>query len=403
MAVRLQAVRRRIAVITVTSFAFASASASPAPAQEDPSDAGDSTEQALIEINVSAADGDPAAIASTLGDLASNVETQLAQLNLARAAVLDAQSTLADRESAVAETELRIEGIVGDSDAVVIRAFINPPNEDAIEVFTEPSPTDAMVKKAVLDMQAEADASVIERYHDARLQLIEDKEAKEIALEEAEIARADAEAALADLRAAVSQQTQFILDVRNRLNAEDANADGLADNPDVAAGISSLAGALQEIEDAEAYAEAQRALEEAQQRIIEGGDIICPVQGGGLNFTDTWGAARSGGRSHQGTDMMAASGTPTPAPTNGDVVHNSSSLGGTSWYVYGDDGHTYYGAHLSAYEGGERHVQAGDIIGYVGSSGNASATAPHLHFEYHPNGGSAVNPYGMLDRACPDH
>jgi murein DD-endopeptidase MepM/ murein hydrolase activator NlpD len=401
LAVRKQAIRRRIAVITATSFVFASASA--APAQEDPSATGDATEQALIEINVSAADGDPAAIATTLGDLAANVEAQLSQLEVARAAVLAAQNTLAERDTAVAETELRIEGIVGQSDGVVIRAFINPPNEDAVEVFTEPSPTDATIKKAILDMQAAADASVIEQYHNERLQLIEDKEAKEVAREEAEVARGEAESALSDLEAAVSQQTQFILDVRSRLDSEDPDQDGLADDPDVAAGINSLAAQLQEIEDAEAYAEAQAALAEAQQRIIEGGDIICPVDGGGLNFTDTWGAARSGGRSHQGTDMMAANGTPTPAPTNGQVEHNSSSLGGTSWYVHGDDGHTYYGAHLSAYEGGERHVQAGEIIGYVGSSGNASASAPHLHFEYHPNGGSAVNPYNMLDRACPSH
>jgi murein DD-endopeptidase MepM/ murein hydrolase activator NlpD len=402
LAVRLQAVRRRIAVITATTFAVASASAAPAPAQEDPSNESDGTEQALIEINVSAADGDPAAIASTLGDLVANVEAQLDQLNLARAAVHDAQSTLAERQSAVAETELRIEAIVGDSDSVVIRAFINPPNEDAVEVFTEPSPTDATIKKSILDMQAAADATVIEQYHDERLQLVEDKEAKEIAREEAEVARADAETALSDLRAAVDQQTQFVLDVRSRLNAEDADDDGLADDPDVAAGINALAGQLQEIQDAQAYAKAQEALREEQQRVIEGGDIVCPVQSS-YNFTDTWGAARSGGRSHQGTDIMAPNGIPTPAPTNGDLIHTSSGLGGTSWYVYGDDGHTYYGAHLSAYEGGERRVQAGDIIGYVGSSGNASASAPHLHFEYHPNGGSAVNPYSMLDRACPGH
>jgi len=401
LAVRMQAVRRRIAVITATSFVFASASA--APAQEEPSDAGGATEQALIEINVSAADGDPAEIATALGDLAANVEAQLNQLEMARAAVHDAQSTLADRETAVAETQLRIEAIVGSSDAVVIRAYINPPNDDAISVFTEPSPTDATIKKAILDMQSSADATVIAQYQKERLQLIEDKEAKEVAREEAELAQADAEAALADLQAAVSQQTQFIVDVRERLDSEDPEQDGLIDNPDVAAGISALAAELQSIEDAEAYAEAQAALAEAQQRVIEGGDIICPVQGGGLNFVDTWGAARSGGRSHQGTDMMAASGTPTPAPTNGDLIHKSSGLGGTTWYVYGDDGHTYYGAHLSAYEGGERHVRAGEIIGYVGSTGNASASAPHLHFEYHPNGGSAVNPYNMLDRACDSH
>jgi murein DD-endopeptidase MepM/ murein hydrolase activator NlpD len=401
LAVRLQAVRRRIAVITATSFVFASASA--APAQEDPADAGGSTEQALVDIDVNAADGDPAAIASTLDDLAANVETQLNQLELARVAVHDARSVLADRETAIAETEARIEAIIGSSDAVVIRAFMSPPNESAVEVFTEPSPTDATVKKALLDMQSDADATVIAQYQKERLQLIEDKEAKEVARQEAELAQAEAEAALADLQAAVSQQTQFIVDVRERLDSEDPDEDGLIDDPDVRAGILALASQLQDIEEAEAYAEAQAALEAARQRIIEGGDIICPVDGGGLNFVDTWGAARSGGRSHKGTDMMAAAGTPTPAPTNGDVIHKSSSLGGTTWYVYGDDGHTYYGAHLSGYEGGERHVQAGEIIGYVGSSGNASPSAPHLHFEYKPNGGSSVNPYNMLDRACPNH
>ena len=401
MAVRLQAVRRRIAVITATSFVFASASA--APAQEDPSNEGDATEQALIEIDVSAADGDPAAIAGALGDLATNVEAQLGQLTMAQAAVREALSTLADRETAVADTEARIEAIVGDSDDVVIRAFMNPPQEDAIEVFSEPSANEAALKKSLLDMQAEVDASVIEQYQKERLQLVEDKEAKEVALEEAEQAKAEAEAALSDLRAAVSQQTQFVLDVHARLDKEGTDAGSLASDPDVAAGVNALAAKLQEIEDAQAYEKAQEALRDAQQRLIEGGNIVCPVQGGGLNFTDTWGAARSGGRRHQGTDMMAANGTPTVAPTNGDVIHKASGLGGTTWYVYGDDGHTYYGAHLSAYEGGERHVQAGDVIGYVGSSGNASASAPHLHFEYHPNGGSAVNPYTMLDRACPGH
>jgi peptidoglycan LD-endopeptidase LytH len=400
LAVRTQAIRRRIAVITATSFVFASASA--APAQEDPSNDGDSTEQALIEINVNAADGDPAAIAGALGDLATNVEAQLGQLSLAQVAVREALRVLTDRETAIADTEARIEAIVGDSDAVVIRAFINPPDESAIEVFTEPSVNDATVKKAILDMQTETDAGIIEQYQKERLQLIDDKEAKEVALEEAEQAKADAEAALADLEAAVSQQTQFVLDVRDRLNKENADPEGLADNPDVAAGISALAGKLQDIEDAHAYEEAQAALAEAQQRLIAQGNIVCPV-GGTVNFGDTWGAARSGGRSHQGTDMMAASGTPAVAPTNGDMVHKASGLGGTTYYVYGDNGHTYYGAHLSAYEGGERHVQAGETIGYVGSSGNASASAPHLHFEFHPNGGSAVNPYDLLDRACPSH
>lgn len=128
-----------------------------------------------------------------------------------------------------------------------------------------------------------------------------------------------------------------------------------------------------------------------------GGGIVCPVAGS-VSFTDTWGASRSGGRAHKGTDMMAASGTPTVAPVSGTVEHRSSSLGGLSWYVHGDDGTTYYGTHLSGYENeGVGWVAAGTVIGYVGQSGNAGT--PHLHFEVQP-GGSSINPYPLVAAAC---
>jgi len=133
--------------------------------------------------------------------------------------------------------------------------------------------------------------------------------------------------------------------------------------------------------------------------IRAGGAIVCPVAGP-VEFTDTWGASRSGGRGHQGTDMMADYGTPTVAPVSGTVEHRSSSLGGMSWYVHGDDGDTYYGAHLSGYENeGAGWVEAGTVIGYVGDSGNAAGT-PHLHFEYQPGGGSAENSYPLVTAAC---
>jgi murein DD-endopeptidase MepM/ murein hydrolase activator NlpD len=119
-----------------------------------------------------------------------------------------------------------------------------------------------------------------------------------------------------------------------------------------------------------------------------------------VSFIDSWGAPRSGGRSHKGVDMMADIGQPTPAPVSGRVEHRGTSLGGMSWYVYGDNGDTYYGTHLSAYENvGVGHVDAGTIIGYVGDTGNA-AGIPHLHFEYMPGGGSSVNPYPKVAEAC---
>jgi peptidoglycan LD-endopeptidase LytH len=98
--------------------------------------------------------------------------------------------------------------------------------------------------------------------------------------------------------------------------------------------------------------------------------------------------------------MMAASGTPTVAPASGRVEHRGSSLGGLSWWVHADDGTIYYGTHLSGYANeGAGWVQAGTVIGYVGDTGNAAGT-PHLHFEMHPGGGAAVDPYPQVATSC---
>lgn len=140
-------------------------------------------------------------------------------------------------------------------------------------------------------------------------------------------------------------------------------------------------------------------LRSAPSTPIASGSFICPVQGP-VAFTDTWGAPRSGGRAHMGVDMLSPMGTPTVAPVSGTVSHRGNSTGGLSWHLNGDDGHYYYGTHLSAYANvGAGHVEAGTVIGYVGDSGNARGT-PHLHFEIHPNGGAAVNPYPTVRAAC---
>ncbi len=127
--------------------------------------------------------------------------------------------------------------------------------------------------------------------------------------------------------------------------------------------------------------------------------FLCPVAGP-VAFTDSWGDARSGGRRHQGTDMMAATGTPVVAPVSGTVTQRDHGLGGLTVKLDGDDGVFYYGAHLSAYEA-SGWVEQGTVIGYVGATGNASGS-PHLHFEIHPGGETspAINPYPTVAEHC---
>lgn len=132
------------------------------------------------------------------------------------------------------------------------------------------------------------------------------------------------------------------------------------------------------------------------------GQGACPVAGA-VSFTDSWGAPRSGGRSHKGVDMIAARGVPIVAIFSGKISRfSTSSLGGNSIYFVSDDGDLYYYAHLDGYAdvGTGEQVAAGTVIGYNGSTGNAPDYLPHLHFEYHPGGGSAVNPYPLVRGLC---
>jgi murein DD-endopeptidase MepM/ murein hydrolase activator NlpD len=125
--------------------------------------------------------------------------------------------------------------------------------------------------------------------------------------------------------------------------------------------------------------------------------MVCPVAGP-TGFADTWGAPRSGGRRHQGVDMISPTGTPLVAVVSGSVLFKQTRLGGNSVWLTGDNGNRYFYAHLASFNGSSRRVERGELIGTVGATGNASV--PHLHFELHPGGGAPVNPYPYVRAVC---
>ncbi len=143
---------------------------------------------------------------------------------------------------------------------------------------------------------------------------------------------------------------------------------------------------------------------------------VCPV-GQPRAYGDGFGAPRYAGgyHLHAGVDILAPMGTPIYATFDGYTTEVPNSLGGNAVEVHGAPGYTY-NAHLSAYsDHSTGTVHAGDIIGYVGDSGDAVGGPPHDHFEFHPNSfpatwpasyygytviDSALNPYPLLVDAC---
>lgn len=142
---------------------------------------------------------------------------------------------------------------------------------------------------------------------------------------------------------------------------------------------------------------------------------VCPVAGP-VRFIDDWGFPRSGGRTHKGNDLFADRGTPLVAVADGRVLRTDpvdhykpgtahGDLGGITVWLVDNDGVAYYYAHMLRIEPGITAgvpVTAGQVIGYLSNTGNARTTPPHTHFEVHPNGGAAVDPYPLVSVLCAD-
>jgi murein DD-endopeptidase MepM/ murein hydrolase activator NlpD len=124
--------------------------------------------------------------------------------------------------------------------------------------------------------------------------------------------------------------------------------------------------------------------------------------GGPQGFGNSWGARRSGGRRHKGTDVMASCGAPVVAVTDGTIFNlHAGGNGGIMAYLRAGNGDVFFYSHLKGYAPGISNgsrVTVGQKIGINGNTGNARGGPCHVHFEWHKGGGRAVNPFPLLIR-----
>jgi murein DD-endopeptidase MepM/ murein hydrolase activator NlpD len=303
----------------------------------------------------------------------------------------DAQTSYYGTQDEIARTRERLAGLQHDADALsavatarAVEAYKGG-NANLEAIIGGNDVMDAMRRSALLNrVNAQGNNAV-----DKLGAMSEDLRLEEVALND-KLAQqrehvSDMRAKRAAVAASLAEAQKAERDLKARLEAQRRAAE--------------LQSRLQKARAAATAARGKGAavLPRGGRSVVVSGGFQCPVPGSA--FSDSFGAPRSGGRAHQGVDMMAGYGTAIYAVVSGSVSHSSSGLGGNQIWLAGSDGNKYFYAHLQAYVGGAGPVNAGDQIGRVGDSGNARGT-PHLHFEIHPGGGAAVDPYPTVRAHC---
>lgn len=328
----------------------------------------------LVLVLVAGALGVPTAFASTKSELdAAKAEAARiqARLDAATAEWHEATIALDATKAQIIETRLRIRGLEQKVERIEARltkraviAFTNGPASTIDLLLSSGSFTEFSDRLEFLGSMAQDDVDLVLEQEVAQEELRRERSGL-LQLEEAQTAEAERLGrAQAEIDAEFDRLTARVAELTERYRQELAAQKQLT----IIGQTPNPSGALQ----------------------------VCPVAGPN-SFVDSFGWPRVG-HSHQGIDLISPFGTPIVAAHPGTVSRSSSSSGGLQAYVYGSGGYSFY-AHLSSYSSASGSVGAGTVIGYVGSTGNAGSTN-HLHFEWHPGGGAAVNPYQMLLAVC---
>lgn len=322
-----------------------------------------------------AADGDIAATKRKANEIAG-------QLSKARGRVATLDQNIKDLEAQTAQVEARHAQLGQAVSTMAVNRYIKGSEPQATPVLddrdiNEVARADALAKLVTSDTKDTIDAyrKTAEDLHQSRGALDAAKNDADKALGEVKTRSRQIEAELARLQK---------LEAERKAREEAARKDRERKARSEATSKARLA---------------RNAAPAATSGAVEGDGWLCPVRGP-VAFSNDWGDPRSGGRRHEGTDMLAAKGTPVVASVSGTVRPHNSAKGGISYYLAGDDGNTYFGTHLDSLSGVSGRVERGGVIGTVGNTGNASGGPNHLHFEIHPGGGGPVNPYPTVSRYC---
>lgn len=288
------------------------------------------------------------------------------------------------------KAEQRYENVRGRLDERAREAYINGPGNNFAFLLGSDSIADLTDRLQFLDSLSQNDSDIANEIEDLHASLEADKRKLE------------------DLKAKQAKVLESLNAKQDALNAK----------------MGEQQSALNQIEvlQAKADALAKKLGKEYKQQLAAafGGKIgngvlrVCPV-GMPHSYGDSFGAPRYGGgyHLHKGVDIFAATGTPIYATFDGYARDASNGLGGMAVIVEGAPGYTY-NAHLSRM-GQLGQVGVGDVVGYVGNSGDAIGTSPHDHFEFHPKSipsdwpksgygyaviDDAINPYPLLQQVC---
>jgi murein DD-endopeptidase MepM/ murein hydrolase activator NlpD len=395
--VAFRALAAACALVALSVFAPITAGATPpVTTQADVNAALDKVQAARDEL---------ARLGAQKASIQQRLDAATADLDQQESALEEVTAELTATRDRIAAATARYETIQQRLNERAAEAFMQGPGSTLEVILGAQSFADLSDRMEYVNTLAQSDAALASRVENLRNSLAIDE---------------------ANLRVLQAQQKQKVADAQAK--EEQIQAD-LAKVTSLTARISSVYASAQATlakvrKQKAAYDTYQRQLQQALASVatpsvkLPPGFVnplqVCPVQGA-VSFTDGFGAPRytGGFHLHQGVDISAATGTPIVAPFDGTAAASYSVLGGNNVTVYGAGGYVF-NAHLSSYTSlSNGPVHTGDVIGYVGETGDAIGS--HDHFEWHPNVvpspwpassygytviEGAVNPYPLLANVC---